>query len=122
MCSRSSDERVGVSGVAPSMGTKPVKEVVKEVLEDLHDFRDENGVWTSDCVLCQVTVKQHDEDGERVCASKVSVGVDFRLYQEMEPDMLIRVTLRNLSRTRDISVMPVYVNKKGDEEPEGGSC
>ena len=85
-------------------------------------LRDENGVWTSDCVLCQVTVKQHDEDGERVCASKVSVGVDFRLYQEMEPDMLIRVTLRNLSRTRDISVMPVYVNKKGDEEPEGGSC
>jgi hypothetical protein len=69
----------------------------------------------------QVKVKQYDEDnedGECVCASKVSVGTDFRLYQEIEPDMLSRVTLRNLSRTRAIFVMPVYVNKKGDEESE----
>jgi hypothetical protein len=118
--------RSGTRGGGASRGGQSeekvvVKEVVKEVLEDLHDFRDENGVWTSDWVL-QVTVKQHDdkddEDGQRISASKVSMGADFRLYQEMEPEKLIRVSLRNLSRTRDISVMPVYVKENGEEEAE----
>jgi hypothetical protein len=36
----------------------------------------------------------------------------------MEPEKLIRVSLRNLSRTRDISVMPVYVKENGEEEAE----
>jgi hypothetical protein len=108
-------------GGASRGGQSEEKVVVKEVLEDLHDFRDENGVWTSDWVL-QVTVKQHDdqddEDGQRISAAKVSMGADFRLYQEMEPEKLIRVSLRNLSRTCDISVMPVYVKENGEEEAE----
>ncbi len=41
------DERVGVAGVAPPIAPKPVKEVVKEVLEDLHNFRDEKNIRPS---------------------------------------------------------------------------
>jgi len=99
-------------------GQSEEKIEVERVLNDLHDFRGANGVWTSDWVL-QVTVKQHadknDEDGKRIDAS--TKGPDFRLYC-VDPGLLIRVTVKNLSQTRDISLMPVYVKENGDEEAE----
>jgi hypothetical protein len=103
---------VGGCGGASQGGQSEGKVVVKKVLEDLHDFRDENGVWTSDWVL-QVTVKQHDgkddADGERIDASRITKGPNSRLYS-VDPELLIRVTVRNLSPTHDISLMPVYVS------------
>ena len=91
-----------------------------EVMEDLHLFRDASGFWTSDWVL-QVTVKQHegndDEEGERIAGDKVERGHDFRRYT-VEAEQLIKVTLKNLSRTRSITVMPVYVSPEGEEEPQ----
>ena len=91
-----------------------------EVMEDLHLFRDSSGFWTSDWVL-QVTVKQHDgkddEEGERIASDKVERGHDFRRYT-VEAEQLIKVTLKNLSQTRSITVTPVYVSPEGEEEPE----
>ena len=76
--------------------------------------------WTSDWVL-QVTVKQHDgkddEEGEHIDTPKITKGSNLRLYT-VDPDLLIRVTVKNLSSTRDISLMPVYVKDNGEEEPE----
>ncbi len=90
------------------------------MLNDLHDFRDATGFSTSDWVL-QVTVKQHDgkddEEGEHIATSRISKGPQFRLYS-VDPDLLIRVTVKNLSSTRDISLRPVYVKDNGEEEPE----
>ena len=67
----------------------------------------------------QVTVSLHDgeddEEGERIDASRTTKGHDFRLYS-VDPGLLIRVTLKNLSPTRDISVKPVYVKENGEEE------
>jgi hypothetical protein len=69
----------------------------------------------------QVTVKQHDgkddEEGERIDASRITKGHDFRLYS-VDPDLLIQVTVKNLSATRDISLKPVYVKENGEEESE----
>jgi hypothetical protein len=113
----------GGKGGGQSHGEEERETVVKEVLEDLHDFRDANGVWTSDWVL-QVTVKQHDgkddEDGKRIDTSRITRGPDFRLYS-VDRDLLIRVTVKNLSTTRDISLVPVYVKEakeNGEEEAE----
>ena len=68
-----------------------------------------------------MTVKQHDgkddEEGERIDASRITKGHDFRLYS-VDPDLLIRVTVKNLSVTRDISLKPVYVKENGEEESE----
>jgi hypothetical protein len=93
---------------------------VSRVLDDLHDFRDASGVCTSDWVL-QVTVKQHDgkddEEGEHIDNSRITKRPNLRLYS-VDPDLLIRVTVKNLSSTRDISVMPVYMKDNGEEEPE----
>jgi hypothetical protein len=100
----------------------PIKEKieVERVLNDLHDFRDASGVCTSDWVL-QVTVKQHDgkddKEGEHIDTSKITKGPKFRLYS-VDADLLIRVTVKNLSSTRAISLMPVYVKDNGEEEPE----
>jgi hypothetical protein len=69
----------------------------------------------------QVTVKQHDskddKEGEHIDAPRITKRPKFRLYS-VDPDMLIRVTVKNLSSTRDISLMPVYVKDNGEEEPE----
>ncbi len=69
----------------------------------------------------QVTVSLHDgeddEEGERIDASRITKGHDFRLYS-VDPDLLIRVTLKNLSPTRNIAVKPVYVKENGEEETE----
>ncbi len=69
----------------------------------------------------QVTVKQHDgkddEEGEHIATSIISKGPQFRLYS-VDPDLLIRVTVKNLSSTRDISLRTVYVKDNGEEEPE----
>ena len=71
--------------------------------------------------MLQVTVSLHDgeddEEGERIDASRTTKGHDFRLYS-VDPGLLIRVTLKNLSPTRDISVKPVYVKENGEEESE----
>ena len=68
-----------------------------------------------------MTVKQHDgkddEEGERIDASRITKGHDFRLYS-VDPDLLIRVMVKNLSATRDISLKPVYVKENGEEESE----
>ena len=49
----------GTRGGGASQGGKSeeMKEVCSQVLGDLHDFRDANGVWTSDWVL-QVTASK----------------------------------------------------------------
>ena len=69
----------------------------------------------------QVTVKQHDgkddKEGEHIATPRITKGPKFRLYS-VDPDLLIRVTVKNLSSTRDISLMPVYVKDNGEEEPE----
>jgi hypothetical protein len=107
-------------GGGPQRGQSEEKIEVERVLSDLHDFRDASGFWTSDWVL-QVTVKQHDgkddEKGEHIATSRITKGPNLRLYS-VDPDLLIRVTVKNLSSTRDISLMPVYVKDNGEEEPE----
>ncbi len=69
----------------------------------------------------QVTVKQHDgkddKEGEHIATCRITKGPNLRLYS-VDPDLLIRVTVKNLSSTRDISLMPVYVKDNGEEEPE----
>ena len=71
--------------------------------------------------MLQVTVKQHDgkddEEGERIASDKVELSHDFRRYT-VEEEQLIKVTLKNLSQTRSITVTPVYVSPEGEEEPE----
>ena len=93
---------------------------VERVLNDLHDFSDATGFWTSDWIL-QVTVKQHDgkddEEGKHIDTSRISKGPQFRLYS-VDPDLLIRVTVKNLCSTRDISLVPVYVKDNGEEDLE----
>eukprot|EP00001_Collodictyon_triciliatum_P164775 29044_2 len=102
-------------GGGPQRGQSQEKIEVERVLSDLHDFRDASGFWISDWVL-QVTVKQHDgkddAEGEHVDTSRITKGPQFRLYS-VDPDLLIRVTVKNLSSTRDISLMPVYVKDNG---------
>ena len=72
-------------------------------------------------MVLQVTVKQHDgkddKEGEHIDTSKITKGPKFRLYS-VDADLLIRVTVKNLSSTRAISLMPVYVKDNGEEEPE----
>jgi hypothetical protein len=91
---------------------------VERVWNDLHDFRDASGFWNSDWLL-QVTVKQHDgnddEEGKHIESSRITKGPNFRLYS-VDPDLLIRVTIKNLSLTRDISFIPVYVEANEAEE------
>jgi hypothetical protein len=56
-----------------------------------------------------------DSSWERVAACRVgSDFTDFRLYAVTQ-DQLIRVTIRNLSRTRHISFRHMYVDDKGVE-------
>jgi hypothetical protein len=109
----------GPRGGGGSRGGQSEEKIeVERVLSDLHDFRDASGFWTSDWVL-QVTVKQHDgkddEKGEHIATSRITKGPNFRLYY-VDPDLLIRVTIKNLSLTRDISFIPVYVEANETEE------
>ena len=101
-------------------GQSEDKIVVQRVLDELHDFRDASGFCTSDWFL-QVTVKQHDgkddEEGENIDSSRITKRPNLRLYS-VDPDLLIRVTVKNLSSTSDISFKPVYVKDNGEEEPE----
>jgi hypothetical protein len=66
-------------------------------------------------------VKQHDgkddEEGEHIATSRITKAPQFRLYS-VDRDFLIRITVKNLSSTRDISLMPVYMKDNGEEEPE----
>ena len=66
-------------------------------------------------------MKQHDgkddEEGEHIDTPRITKGPNLRLYT-VDPDLLIRVTVKNLSLTRDISLMPVYVKENGEEEAE----
>jgi hypothetical protein len=93
---------------------------VERVWNDLHNFRDASGFWTSDWLL-QVTVKQHDgnddEEGKHIDSSRITKGPNFRVYS-VDPDLLIKVTIKNLSLTRDISFIPVYVGANEAEEPQ----
>ena len=93
---------------------------VERVRNDLHDFRDASGFWTSDWLL-QVTVKQHDgnddEEGKHIDSSRITKGPNDRLYS-VDPDLLIKVTIKNLSLTRDIPFLPVYVGANEAEEPQ----
>ena len=101
-------------------GQSEDKIVVQRVLDELHDFRDASGFCTSDWFL-QVTVKQHDgkddEQGEDIDSSRITKRPNLRLYS-VDPDLLIRVTVKNLSSTSNISFKPVYVKDNGEEEPE----
>ncbi len=87
---------------------------LQRILNDLHDFHDAAGCFTSDWLL-QVTVKQQDE---HVDASKK--GPDFRLYA-VAPDEHIVVAIKNLSLSRDISFRAVYVDDKGVETDSSGN-
>ena len=64
-------------------------------------------------------MKEHDgkedEEGERVLAARVEAAPGYRRYAPITPDLLIRVTLRNLS-AKPLSFVPVYVGKDGEEE------
>ena len=110
----------GTRGGGGSTGGQSEKIVVQRVLDELHDFRDASGVCTSDWFL-QVTVRQHDgkddEKGEDIDNSRITKGPNLRLYS-VDPDLLIRVTVKNLSMTSNISLKPVYVKDNGEEEPE----
>jgi len=41
----------------------------------------------------------------------------FRLYT-VDPSLLVRVTLKNLSLSTDVLFAPVYITETGIEEPE----
>ena len=88
---------------------------ILECLDDLHDFYGASG-W-----LTQVTVKLHegkeDEVGRRISAAHR--GPHERRYK-VEPELLIRVTLKNLSEDSDppLQFAPVYIGEEGEEEAE----
>jgi len=88
--------------------------LINQLWEEAHDF-DGACNW-----LLQVTVKQHDgtddEVGERIDASKVETGKDYRCYS-VDPGQLLKVTVRNLSLVRTISFTPVYVDEAGNDDP-----
>jgi hypothetical protein len=111
----------GTRGGGGSRGGQSDEKIeVQRVLNELHDFRDASGFCTSDWFL-QVTVRQHDgkddEKGEDIDNSRITKGPNLRRYA-VDPDLLIRVTVKNLSMTSDISLKPVYVKDNGEEEPE----
>jgi hypothetical protein len=111
----------GTRGGGGSTGGQSEEKIeVQRLLDELHDFRDASGFCTSDWLL-QVTVKQHDgkddEKGEHVDNSRITKRPNLRLYS-VDPDLLIRVTVKNMSSTSDISFKPVYVKDNGEEEPE----
>eukprot|EP00802_Teleaulax_amphioxeia_P004974 Tamp_04978.p1 GENE.Tamp_04978~~Tamp_04978.p1 ORF type:complete len:951 (-),score=126.65 Tamp_04978:65-2917(-) len=91
------------------------EELVQRVLEELHDFG-ASSQW-----VLQVTVRQHngkdDDLGERIDSAKIEKEPNFRLYT-VDAQQLIKVTLRNLSMSNDIKLLPVYVTDTGEEEPE----
>ena len=60
---------------------------------------------------------KEDEQGERICGARVQVSQDRRRFQPVTPGMLLRVTVKNLSKSTTLSFVPVYVGKDG-EEPE----
>lgn len=95
------------------------KKIVEHALEDLHDFTDTNGFLTCPWALL-VTVRQHegkdDESGERIEVAKMKKAHNYRRYA-VNMGQLIRVTIKNVSK-QAMSFVPVYVNDKGDEEPE----
>ena len=103
-----------VRGMMPSEECK-LQTLKQQLCDEVHDF-DGACDW-----LLQVTVRQHDgkedEEGERVDSSKVLTARDFRLYN-VDAGQLIKVTVRNLSQDREIAFKPVYLNEKGEEEPE----
>ena len=73
----------------------------------------------SPLVHAQVTVKVHvdkdDDEGERVDGARLQAASNHRLYKPVPADMLIRVTLRNLS-ANPLSFRPVFVEEDGTEE------
>jgi hypothetical protein len=66
-------------------------------------------------------VKHHDDkddkEGEDIDTPRITKGPKFRIYS-VDPDLLIRVTVKNLSSTHDISLMSVYVKDIGEESED----
>ena len=92
-----------------------VQVLLQQLKDEVHNF-DGACDW-----LMQITVRQHDgndeEDGERVQPCKTRTARDYRLYS-VDAGRQIRVTVRNLSLTRSISFVPVYLGEDGNEEGE----
>jgi len=99
------------------------QQILMHLNEDLHNFQDATGFWTSDWVL-KVTVKQHDgkddEEGKRIEISRVQKAHNYRLYT-VDANQLIKVTVKNLSTKTAVKFIPSYLPAdfpQGDEEPE----
>jgi hypothetical protein len=95
---------------------------VEWVLNGLYDFHDASGFCTSDWIL-QVLSSILRKDSytsslrSHIHTPRITKGPEFRLYS-VDPDLLIRVMVKNLSSTRDFSLMSVYVKDNGEGEDE----
>lgn len=91
----------------------PQEEDIQQVLDDMHDFRREEQPCFCDWVV-QVTAMN---ETQRLAGERVQTAPDHRLYR-CRPDEVVKVKVKNLSLERELSFVPVYVDDKGDEEPE----
>ena len=62
-------------------------------------------------------INKEDDEGKRVDSARVQVAPNFRLYQPVTQDMLLRVAVKNLS-AKPLSFVPVYVDEEGLEQSE----
>ena len=67
--------------------------------------------------MCARAREKKTKNKNNTIPAQIEKEPNFRLYT-VDAQQLIKVTLRNLSMSNDIKLLPVYVTDTGEEEPE----